>query len=250
MLHIPPTNSLLLAAEQEPHKKAYILGWNEKYWRIFWKEFRRIDQQVEKRKKTDRVTGLGRRTREKIVKWNQMTALRIQTGGRHPDIPGLPSGAIKKGHHCNAAMLFLVTWHKGHPTINPVVRRWAQKEVICELHWKDKMLPFSVRPTQEFFHRQHWENFNKTGWSAGRFSWMHRHSGQKSRGTHHDHSSTLSRGCRSSHRLASSLAGALSPVNHRGVAYYTLLNCGTCHNHGTKSKRNAPRPQFHPLQGV
>ena len=74
--------------------------------------------------------------------------------------------------------------------------------------------------------------------------------GQKSRGTHHDHSSTLSRGCRSSHRLASSLAGALSPVNHRGVAYYTLLNCGTCHNHGTKSKRNAPRPQFHPLQGV
>ena len=33
--------------------------------------------------KTKRVTELGRRTREEIVKWNQMTALRFQTGGRH-----------------------------------------------------------------------------------------------------------------------------------------------------------------------
>ena len=33
--------------------------------------------------KTERVTGLGRRTREEIEKWNQMTALRFQTGGRH-----------------------------------------------------------------------------------------------------------------------------------------------------------------------
>ena len=37
-----------------------------------------MDQQAEKKKrdKTKRVTGLGRRTREEIVKWNQMTALR------------------------------------------------------------------------------------------------------------------------------------------------------------------------------
>ena len=33
--------------------------------------------------KTERVTGLGRRTREEIAKWNQMTDLRFQTGGRH-----------------------------------------------------------------------------------------------------------------------------------------------------------------------
>ena len=33
--------------------------------------------------KTERVTGRGRRTREEIAKWNQMTALRFQTGGRH-----------------------------------------------------------------------------------------------------------------------------------------------------------------------
>ena len=30
-----------------------------------------------KKDKTERVTGLGRRTREAIAKWNQMTALRF-----------------------------------------------------------------------------------------------------------------------------------------------------------------------------
>ena len=44
--------------------------------------FRRKGQQAEN-DKTERVTGLGRRTREAIAKWNQMTALRFQTGGRH-----------------------------------------------------------------------------------------------------------------------------------------------------------------------
>ena len=37
--------------------------------------------------KTERVTGLGRRTREEIAKQNQMTALRFQTGGRHQTSP-------------------------------------------------------------------------------------------------------------------------------------------------------------------
>ena len=42
-----------------------------------------MDQQAEK-DKTERGTGLGRRTREEIAKWNQMTALRFQRGGgRH-----------------------------------------------------------------------------------------------------------------------------------------------------------------------
>ena len=39
-----------------------------------------MDQQAEK-DKTGRVTGLGSRLREEIAKWNQMTALRFQTGG-------------------------------------------------------------------------------------------------------------------------------------------------------------------------
>ena len=38
-----------------------------------------MDKQAEK-DKTERVTGLGRKTREEIVKWNQMTALRFQMG--------------------------------------------------------------------------------------------------------------------------------------------------------------------------
>ena len=60
------------------------------------KKFRRMDQQTEK-DKTERVTELGRRTREEISKWNQMTPLRLQTGGgeererdiRHPRPPFL-----------------------------------------------------------------------------------------------------------------------------------------------------------------
>ena len=40
-----------------------------------------------KKDKIERVTGLGRRTRKEIAKWNQMTALRFQTGGRHQTSP-------------------------------------------------------------------------------------------------------------------------------------------------------------------
>ena len=37
----------------------------------------------QKKDKTERAMGVGRRTREEIVKWNEMTALRfIQDGGR------------------------------------------------------------------------------------------------------------------------------------------------------------------------
>ena len=36
---------------------------------------------VKKKDKTEKVRGLGRRTREVIVKWKKMTALRFQTGG-------------------------------------------------------------------------------------------------------------------------------------------------------------------------
>ena len=40
-----------------------------------------------KKDRTERVIGLGSRTREEIVKWNQMTALRFQTGRRHQTSP-------------------------------------------------------------------------------------------------------------------------------------------------------------------
>ena len=46
----------------------------------------------QKKDKTERVTGLGTKTREEIVKWNQMTTLRFHTGAETSDFPGLPSG--------------------------------------------------------------------------------------------------------------------------------------------------------------
>ena len=87
MLHISPTNLLLLAAKQEPYNKAYLLTKNIE--EFSGKKFRRKDQQAEK-DKTERVAGLGRRTREEIAKWNQMTALRFQSRGETSDTPGLP----------------------------------------------------------------------------------------------------------------------------------------------------------------
>ena len=78
MLHIPPTNSLLLTAKQEPYKKAHLLTKNTE-------EFSRKSLEKKgpagRKNKTERVIRLGRRTREAIVKWSQMTALRFQTRG-------------------------------------------------------------------------------------------------------------------------------------------------------------------------
>ena len=64
MLHIPLTN-LLLAAKQEPYKKAYLLmksveefsGKSSGEW-----------ASRQKKDKTERVTGLNRKTREETVK--------------------------------------------------------------------------------------------------------------------------------------------------------------------------------------
>ena len=78
MPRIPPTSLLLLAAKQEPNKKAYLLTKNTE--EFSGTRFRRIDQQAGK-DKTERVTGLGRRTREEIVKWKQKTALRFLPSG-------------------------------------------------------------------------------------------------------------------------------------------------------------------------
>ena len=47
----------------------------------------------QKNDKTKRVAGFGRRTREEIVKWNHMTALRFQTGERHQTSPASLRGS-------------------------------------------------------------------------------------------------------------------------------------------------------------
>ena len=53
--------------------------------KIFWeKKKSREWASRQKKDKTERAMGVGRRTKEVIVKWNQMTALRFKTGGRLP----------------------------------------------------------------------------------------------------------------------------------------------------------------------
>ena len=94
MLHIPPTNLLLLAAKQEPCKKAYLLTKNfEEFSR---KKFRRMDQQEEKRWHRTSYWIRQKKRREETVKWNQMTALRFQTGGRHKTSPASLRGLQDK----------------------------------------------------------------------------------------------------------------------------------------------------------
>ena len=57
------------------------------------KKFRKMDQQAEgHKKKTETVTGLGRR-KKRGTKWNQMTALRFQTGKKHQTSPASRLGA-------------------------------------------------------------------------------------------------------------------------------------------------------------
>ena len=75
-----PSPSCLTGAIQKS------LSHNETYWRIFWKVVQKMDQQAEK-DQTESIAELGRRTREEIAKWNQMTALRFKTGGRHQTSP-------------------------------------------------------------------------------------------------------------------------------------------------------------------
>ena len=89
MLHIPSSNLLLLAAIQEPYKKAYLLTKNIE--EFSGKSSGEWTSRQKKKDRTESVTGLSRWTSEEIVKCNQMTALRSQTGGdmRHP---GLLSG--------------------------------------------------------------------------------------------------------------------------------------------------------------
>ena len=85
MLHIPPTNLLLLTAKQETYKKTKNI-----------EEFsgKSSEERARRQKKaqTERVTGLGRRMRgDSKVGLNDSPEIpdRAETS----DIPGLPSGA-------------------------------------------------------------------------------------------------------------------------------------------------------------
>ena len=66
--------------------------------------------------KTERITGLGSKTRKEIAKWNQITALRLQTGGgiRHPRPP---RGAVgERGVNFEPSDVYSLT-HENSPNM-------------------------------------------------------------------------------------------------------------------------------------
>ena len=100
MLHIPPTN-YHLAAKQEPRQKAHLLTKNIEEFSGHQKAYL-LTKNIEefsgksqengpagrKKDKAERTMGVGRKTREETMKYNQTTALRFQTGGkRHQTSP-------------------------------------------------------------------------------------------------------------------------------------------------------------------
>ena len=95
MLHIPPTNLLLLAAKQESYKKAYLLKKNIEEFSGKSSEERTSRQ----KKRSDRK---GNRTRQKNKRGDSKVesndSREIPDRGETSDIPGRPSGTTDKGH--------------------------------------------------------------------------------------------------------------------------------------------------------
>ena len=91
MLHIPPTNFLLLTAKQEPYKKAYLLTKNIE-------EFsgKSLEERASRQKTIDRK---GNRTRQKNKRGDSKVesndSPEIPDRGETSDIPSLPSGICK-----------------------------------------------------------------------------------------------------------------------------------------------------------
>ena len=94
ILHIPPTNLHVLGAKQEPNKKVYFLMSDIK--EFSGEKGQENGPLASKEDETERATGVGRRTRDEIAKWNQMTALRFQTGGRHQTSPASLRGSLER----------------------------------------------------------------------------------------------------------------------------------------------------------
>ena len=92
MLHIPPTNSLLLTAKQEPYKrKAYLLTKNIE-------EF--SGKGLEERASRQKKIRQGNRTKQKNKRGDSKVesndSPEILDRGETSDIPGLPSGVRKR----------------------------------------------------------------------------------------------------------------------------------------------------------
>ena len=94
MLHIPPTNLLLLAAKQGPYRKTFLLT---KIIEEFSGKSSAEWTSRQKKDKKERVKGLGRRTRDSKVESNGSPE--IQAGGRHQTSPAFLRGG-KGGFTC------------------------------------------------------------------------------------------------------------------------------------------------------
>ena len=105
MLHIPPTNCLLLTAKQEPYKKAYLLTKN-------MEEFsgKSLEKRASRQKTIDRK---GNRSRQKNKRGDSKVESNdspvIPDRGETSDIPGLTSGALgqsstNREHHIKTCL--------------------------------------------------------------------------------------------------------------------------------------------------
>ena len=104
---------------------------------------RRKGQQAEN-DKTERVTGLGRRTREEIAKWNQMTALRFQTGGRHQTSPASLQGIKVNGQKLETVTSLkyldsVLTDESSKPEIHSRIAQTTAALTGLKPVWKDRM---------------------------------------------------------------------------------------------------------------
>ena len=143
ILHKPPTNLLLLATKQESHKKAFLFTKNTE---------KNLGKNSEERtsrqkKKIEKVTGQGRRTREEIAKWNQKTALRIQTGGIGHPRP--PSGVQHRDPVHSGSSDSLSADKPKHLTQCDKVAAADRK---CQLHDNS---PYSSKTRAEGCHEEH-----------------------------------------------------------------------------------------------
>ena len=97
MQHIPPTNLLLLAAKQEPYKKAYHLKkhieeFSEKKSSREWTS--RQKRKIQKQRKTDKNRQKNKRGDSKV---ESNDSPEIPGKGETSDIPGLPSEGEQSG---------------------------------------------------------------------------------------------------------------------------------------------------------
>ena len=90
MLHIPPTNCLLLTAKQEPYKKAYLLTKNIE-------EFsgKSSEKWASSQKRKTRLDGKSNRTRQENKRGDSKVesndSPEVPDRGKTSDIPSLPS---------------------------------------------------------------------------------------------------------------------------------------------------------------